>query len=601
MKQQKHSREKITTKKSTATSLMDSRYFHIAANSFFALLLYFPSLTYQLTYYDDATLIENMMAVVNGHHSFFDILTQGVFGTAEKDSDFYYRPLLTLSFYLNAASSGDSLTGFHLLNILFHVVSACLLYFFLKQLTFDHRLSFLCALLLIAHPALVQSVAWIPGRNDSMVTMMSLASLIYLAEYLENRKLSSLVLHLSFFLLALLTKETAVLLPVLFVISMKLFRRYKTGVEETSGLKKPFDFQIMASWLVLIVVFLLIRKAVLGSSVGLPFTYTVENFIKNLPALLQYTGKMLLPFELSTFPILQNTSQLFGITTIILLVFFLFTSKNIRLEYLLLAAAWWLLFMLPAIVPTTDEYESVFLEHRLYFPLIGFLLLWLETDLVKKLKWSSISTYVIAGAILLTFSVFTFFNSNYYKDEFSYWSRAVTTSPDASFAHRGLGTSYFTAGNSAAAEKEYLAAIALNPNLQEVHNNLGRIYLNNGNNQKAAILFQEELKINPASAVTYYNLSQLALRRNDLPEAEKLIRKSLALAPAYLDAQNDLCVILAMQKKYEIATQLCIQLLEQHPGYESARQNIELIFKSWNDPEKVGYYKNILKQKGIVL
>ncbi len=115
---------------------------------------------------------------------------------------------------------------------------------------------------------------------------MSLASLIYLAEYIENRKLSSLVLHLSFFLLALLTKETAVLLPVLFVISMKLFRRYKTGVEETSGLKKPFDFQIMASWLVLIVVFLLIRKAVLGSSVGLPFTYTVENFIKNLPALL---------------------------------------------------------------------------------------------------------------------------------------------------------------------------------------------------------------------------------------------------------------------------------------------------------------------------
>lgn len=601
MKKQKHSRENSTTSHSEASAVFNSSYFHFAAISCFALLLYVPTLAFQLTYYDDATLIENMQTFLRGHHSFLEIFSQGVFGSAAKGSDFYYRPLLSLSFYLNAAISGDSLTGYHLLNILFHAVSACLFYSFLKQLKFDHRLSFICALLLIAHPSLVQAVAWIPGRNDSMVTMMSLASLIFLTEYLEKRKWHALIFHLMFFFLALLTKETAVLLPALFAIVLQLSPRYKTFEEEPADFKKSYVIVIAASWLAMVAIFLVLRKAVLGSSVGLPFAFTAENFLKNLPALLQYTGKMLLPFGLSTFPILKNTSFLYGIVTILFLGFFLFTSKNIRLQFLQLAAGWWLLFLLPALVRTTDEYESVFLEHRIYFPLIGFLLLWLETDLVKKIKWTSITTKAFAGAFLLIYSTLTFVNSKNYKDEFSYWSRAVETSPDASFAHRGLGTNYFSEGNSAAAEKEYVTAIQLNPDLKEVRNNLGRLYLNNGNTEKAAALFHEELQINPGSAVTYYNLSLVSLRQKELPQAENLIRKSLSLDPVNLDAQNDLCVILAMQKRYEEATQLCIQLLEQYPDYASARQNLVLIFRSWNDPEKTGHYQNILKEKGIVL
>ncbi|MGB3075333.1 MAG: tetratricopeptide repeat protein, partial [Chitinophagales bacterium] len=281
--------------------------------------------------------------------------------------------------------------------------------------------------------------------------------------------------------------------------------------------------------------------------------------------------------------------------------YFLYASKNLRHNYLLLAVCWWLLFLLPAILRTSDEYESVFLEHRLYFPLIGFLLLWLETDLLKKFNWSSVKSKIIAGAIVLMFSALTFINSKNYKDEFSYWSRAVSTSPDASFAHRSLGTSYFTSGKTAEAEKEYLLAMQLNPALKEVRNNLGRIYLNNGSIEKAATLFNEELKINPESAVTYYNLALLQLNQKKLQEAENLIRKSLSFDPEYLDAQNDLCVILAMQKRYEEAIQMCIQILEKHPDYASARQNLLLIFKSWADPEKTSYYKKVLQQKGIAI
>ncbi|MEP7128638.1 MAG: hypothetical protein ABI729_07210, partial [Chitinophagales bacterium] len=176
MKQQGNQPQKSTLKQAADLSLLNSSRFHIAVVSCAAFLLYFPSLSYQLTYYDDATLIENMRVFIAGHHSFFEIFSLSVFGSAKGGSDFYYRPMLTLSLYLNALAGGTSLTGFHLTNILLHAISAVLLYMFLLKLKFDKQLSFISALFFIVHPALVQAVAWIPGRNDSLVTSFSLAS-----------------------------------------------------------------------------------------------------------------------------------------------------------------------------------------------------------------------------------------------------------------------------------------------------------------------------------------------------------------------------------------------------------------------------------------
>jgi Flp pilus assembly protein TadD len=287
--------------------------------------------------------------------------------------------------------------------------------------------------------------------------------------------------------------------------------------------------------------------------------------------------------------------------TIVGLMYLLYVSKNLRKNYILLSVCWLFLFLLPAILRTSADYESVFLEHRLYFPMVGFLMLCMETDLVKNISTDKpVSKIIIAGIIVL-FAILNIRHSNHFKDEYSYWFSAVSTSPNSSFAHKGLGTSYLTSGNSTNAIKEYETAIQLNPALKEVRNNLGRIYLNNGQLEKAGHLFDEELSINPSNAVCYYNLALLRLKQNSVKEAEVLIRKSIALDPEYRDAQNDLCVILAMQKKYEEAVQLCIYILKQDPAYESAKSNLRLIFVAWKDAAKISYYNNELKTMGITI
>jgi Flp pilus assembly protein TadD len=559
-----------------------------------AMLIYLPSLSYQLTYYDDATLIENMSKFITGRESFFELFSQSVFGTSQGSGDYFYRPLLNLTFYFDSLINGNSLIGFHITNLIIHAAASCLLYLFFLKLKFNRLLSFTVTLIFAVHPALVQAVAWIPGRNDALLTLTALASILFLLHYTDNGKPFYLALHFLLFFMSLLTKETAVLLPVVFYLTRKLDVNDKPKDAVSS-------YGLILGWVFFIVIFFGVRSAVLGASVGMPLTFAFENFIHNLPALPQYIGKLLLPFNLSVFPILRDTTYVFAIVTIVGLMYLLYVSKNLRKNYILLSVCWLFLFLLPAILRTSADYESVFLEHRLYFPMVGFLMLCMETDLVKNISTDKpVSKIIIAGIIVL-FAILNIRHSNHFKDEYSYWFSAVSTSPNSSFAHKGLGTSYLTSGNSTNAIKEYETAIQLNPALKEVRNNLGRIYLNNGQLEKAGHLFDEELSINPSNAVCYYNLALLRLKQNSVKEAEVLIRKSIALDPDYRDAQNDLCVILAMQKKYEEAVQLCIYILKQDPDYESAKSNLRLIFEAWKDAAKISYYNNELKTMGITI
>jgi Flp pilus assembly protein TadD len=559
-----------------------------------AMLIYLPSLSYQLTYYDDATLIENMSKFITGRESFFELFSQSVFGTSQGSGDYFYRPLLNLTFYFDSLINGNSLIGFHITNLIIHAAASCLLYLFFLKLKFNRLLSFTVTLIFAVHPALVQAVAWIPGRNDALLTLTALASILFLLHYTDNGKPFYLALHFLLFFMSLLTKETAVLLPVVFYLTRKLDVNDKPKDAVSS-------YGLILGWVFFIVIFFGVRSAVLGASVGMPLTFAFENFIHNLPALPQYIGKLLLPFNLSVFPILRDTTYVFAIVTIVGLMYLLYVSKNLRKNYILLSVCWLFLFLLPAILRTSADYESVFLEHRLYFPMVGFLMLCMETDLVKNISTDKpVSKIIIAGIIVL-FAILNIRHSNHFKDEYSYWFSAVSTSPNSSFAHKGLGTSYLTSGNSTNAIKEYETAIQLNPALKEVRNNLGRIYLNNGQLEKAGHLFDEELSINPSNAVCYYNLALLRLKQNSVKEAEVLIRKSIALDPEYRDAQNDLCVILAMQKKYEEAVQLCIYILKQDPAYESAKSNLRLIFVAWKDAAKISYYNNELKTMGITI
>jgi tetratricopeptide (TPR) repeat protein len=447
------------------------------------------------------------------------------------------------------------------------------------------------------HPVFAQAIAWLPGRNDTLLTLFSLLSFLFLIEYLNKKKIISLILQVFFLIVSMLTKETAILLPLLFALYIALQNGEKKGI----SLKKKIIINkyLIILWGIIIVLTIILRRAVLGDSVGFPLVYTITNFIYNLPAIIQFIGKILLPFHLNTMPVLQDVPFYYGATVLSAVIYFIWKTKNKNYRRIIFGILWLLIFLAPAILRTSDNIETLFLEHRLYFPMIGFMIICLETDLIKNLDFNKAKTKFIFSLVIAFFFVLAWIHREDYKDPYHFWKSAAEGSPHSSAALRGLGTYYVMNGKPDLAEKEFIECLKINPDIIEASNNLGRIYLNRGQDSIAEKFFLHEIDINPNSAMAYYNLGVVRIDQNKLPEATELISKSLSIDSNNVDAMNDLSAILAAQEKYEDALKLCISVLEKEPGYQNAKNNIPKIFILWKNPEKVAYYKKVLELKGI--
>jgi len=125
-----------------------------------------------------------------------------------------YRPIPSLTHALDHAIYGTSAFAFHGTNMALHALSAFLLYLLLTRLTLPRHPAFLGALALAAHPLAASSVGWISERTDTLADIFMLAALLTFLGPQGTRPLRVLGVAL----LALWSKETAVMLPALAVL-----------------------------------------------------------------------------------------------------------------------------------------------------------------------------------------------------------------------------------------------------------------------------------------------------------------------------------------------------------------------------------------------
>lgn len=135
-------------------------------------------------------------------------LTESFFGTAT-----YYRPLVTLSFMLEYQLAGLKPWVYYLTNVLLHLGNVILLFFIFDVLLKKKRLVFAAALLFAVHPLHWEAVANIAGRSILLSAFGQLASFWFYLRYVQEGRRRDYALALVAFVAALLSKESAVVLP----------------------------------------------------------------------------------------------------------------------------------------------------------------------------------------------------------------------------------------------------------------------------------------------------------------------------------------------------------------------------------------------------
>ena len=139
--------------------------------------LYAKAVFFDFTYLDD-----NILVLVNRYFlkDLGNIIKAFRFDAFGREFGYYYRPMLTISLMLDAQISGVSPVIYHVTNILIHLAASCLVFRFFVKSGYPQDKSLLISLIFAVHPVLTQAVVWIPGRNDSLLTVFSLLSFIFL-------------------------------------------------------------------------------------------------------------------------------------------------------------------------------------------------------------------------------------------------------------------------------------------------------------------------------------------------------------------------------------------------------------------------------------
>jgi Flp pilus assembly protein TadD len=473
----------------------------------------------------------------------------------------YYRPLLNVSLMLDAVWGGIKPFAYHLTNVLLHLACGMLMFLLFNRLGFGGGRALFVSLFYLVHPALAQAVAWIPGRNDTLLTLFVISAFLLLIRYLKSNQPLDLAGHLLFFALACLTKEAAVVFPIIGLAYVGIVSR------ESSKLRKAV--MLAAGWAAILAAWYWMRWQAITPAVN-AHTRQFANFSETLKGLVSYTGKAFFPFDLSVLPLSGDVKIYWGAATAVLLTILAFIGGLHNRKVFIFGLFWYLVFLLPTFIKLAGQIN--YLEHRLYLPLLGLAIMLLSFKLVHNISPKTALTACLP--VLFLFSALTVVRIPDFSNGITFWNNAAQTSPSSALAHQMLGRAMVKASRPAEAELEYSLASQLEPGSPSSYNDLGMLYMNYGKYEKAAVQFKQVLAIDPGYAnvrnnlaLAYYNLGKYDSSRIQLQAAVRL--DSGASEPF-----GNLGVLYLQVGGYDSAEYYLNKVLSLDPGNRPARQHL---------------------------
>lgn len=484
-------------------------YFPLLIISLISFLVYVRTLWYDFSPMDERWLIFSQQERLSHFSNFPDLFKDSLMGM-------YYRPLCIGSFMLDMVLGDGSAFVFHLSNILLHVLCCVLLFRFFIQLNISKSIAFFSALIFAVHPMNVHAVAWVPGRNDTLLCLFSLLSCLLLLKYIRNNKIIYLFLHVVVFALALFTKENAIVLPAIFFLLWFIF-----------GKEKKIRDIIPAAivWLAIGIAWFFIRKNVIDYLPGVASGSFLNSILNFLKAFTIYIGKVFVPIQQSVMPVLRDMSVLpFLIVSIsVIAVILKFGLRNKKTA--LFGLTWFVVFLIiPVWVGSTDTNGDQY-EHRVYIPLIGALIFLSNLNISIR----PIVARRLALLIILIFAAKTVVRSSVYKDKYSFAEAGTIESPSVHFFHDMLGFKYYEQKKYQSAIVSYSEAIRLDPTRMEYYNHRGNAYFDSKNYKLALVDFNKTLQVKGdegntllSRSMANFYLGNRVQARTDLENARKL-------------------------------------------------------------------------------
>ncbi|MBI3812891.1 MAG: tetratricopeptide repeat protein [Nitrospinae bacterium] len=438
----------------------------------------------------------------------------------------------------------------------------------------SYFLPLVSSLIFVTHPVLTEAVNAISFREDLLCFLFYISALILyiysrqdarckmqdarqnmIQETRDKRYLASYFLPLAsclFYLLALLSKEMAVTLPLIVYGYERLLK--EKGKRFYSVLLSP----LLIGYAVVTLIYLYIRF------------------------LFSHIKLAIWPVNLSADYSIEPIKTIFSISFILpslICILFLITALKLKKpvpecsswgmeKYISLGIFFFFITLIPVYniipiaIPLAERYQ--------YLPIAGFAIA--LGMVIHKAAHSDASPYLRGGwvglslLIIITalYSTGTIKRNYIWKDGYSLWTDTIKKSPNGYLPNNNIGVEYFKNNLFDKAEKHFNQAIKLKPEFVEAYYNLGLVLAIQGRIEEAIVRFNEAIKLKPDYSEAHQNLGVALESQGKLEKAFEHYNEAVKFKPNNVEALNNLALLIIRQEKFGAAgADRAVQLAEQ--------------------------------------
>lgn len=568
----------------------------VAAVIALGLALYAQVVTHGFVAWDDTSYVSENPVVAGG---------LGWSGVVWAFSDFQlsnWHPLTLLSHMLDVSLWGLCAGCHAATNAAIHVANSLLVFGLALRvgrlpggrIAYVPQFALAVALLFVAHPLHVESVAWISERKDVLCAFFWLLAMHAYLGYAQTRAWSAYVTTSVFLICALMAKPMAVSLPLVLLIFdfWPLARLGRTPLPRLVVEKLPW-FGMAALVAVL---------TMQAQTSAMPPLDLMDRIQIAVSAYGWYIEKTLWPAGLHFYYLTEGAWD-FARTAVSAIAILAVSAVAWRLRErqpaLLAGWAWFLLTLLP-VVGFVKAGTQAWADRYAYMPHFGLFVAmvavatnWAASRGRRQWLWGLFGVYLAGLAIVGERQV------GVWRDTERLYQHALSEDRNHYVALMGLANLRLREGRVEEARQFAERALALSggPGLVRAMNGvLGEVALRRGDLVSAISYLEKARDVESVDAGVVARLGTAYLRAGEWGRAEAAFREGIRRDPESVDARNGLAVVFGQQGRYADAEAQLRLALRKDPANRSLRHNLALVMIKAGDVDRAGaLYRDLLR------
>ena len=475
-------------------------------------------------FYDDYNTI-----VMNPLIKSMDI--SGIFknpGTFSANKVPMLRPLVTASQALDWSVFGKSTAGWHITDLVVHLLCVVLVFMLIDALSGNIALAFLTALFFGIHPSRPEPVIYLSSRSEVLASLFYLLAFYLFLRAMQTAKKSWSVLlgalSVLGFWLGLMSKDIAITLPAVLTLERIVFKK----------LDRKAIIWLAIFWACAGIYFLLRYMFDIYTFFPPARPRPVwENLLIEARVIVHYLRFLVWPVH----PVVESHFSPLNLPASIISAVLIaaILAAGIYLTWKRPLSGFFILFFFFVLSPSSSVIPLVVHGNivRVYMAGIGFFVILSELILaIVKAEKSPKLSIPVAALIFICLCIQSANWAQKWNDPAGLWDATVESFPNHSRAHDNLGILLERRGDYYQAEMEYLNAINADPENASALDNYGRVLFVRGDFKRAELYFKRSLLVEPFNCITYVNYAQMLISDNRLKEA-KLIVDQIPSCPMY--------------------------------------------------------------------